>query len=78
MHFTNLQALSGILYNAAECQSIYYQNALNHLFSTSVTSDKEQRVKAVQAYLLKLQLAKTSNPVEYKKPAAGRRARGSV
>ena len=67
VHFTNLQALSGILYNAAECQSIYYQNALNHLFSTSVTSDKEQRVKAVQAYLLKLQLAKTSNPVEYKK-----------
>ncbi len=67
VQFHNLQALSKAIYSAAECQSIYYQNALNYLFSTAVNSHENQRVETVKAFLLKLHLARSSNLVEYKK-----------
>lgn len=67
VQFSNLEALSKILYQSAANLNNYYVNALNYLFSSSSIGKDNERIKKVQEYLAKLQKTRENNPMEYKK-----------
>lgn len=67
VQFSNLEALSKMLYQSAANLNNYYVNALNYLFSSSSIGKDNERIKKVQEYLAKLQKTRENNPMEYKK-----------